>query len=734
VGCNINPHEFWKLEVAFKMDLAGALEPAICIRAARRQSICLRRGVGRFFTSACVAYIGLVMSGGLSLADDAPESKAFSAESLWALKRLGDPSLAPDGTRTVIGVTTYDVEDNKGTTDLYIVATSPSIGGVPHRLVTGVSSTPEASFSPDGKWIVFVAKRDDDRQTQLYLMPADGGEVRRVTQIPTGAAAPKWFQDSRRLAFISRVWADIKTSAGAANRIKEREEPRMTARVWEHAPFSQFDHLLDDRVPHLFITDIYGREPFSPTIGSGRTLPVSDASASSYDIAPDGTEIAFSADTDRTYVRPNLDVFIVSVDGGVARDLTADNPAEDSEPLYSPDGRWLAYTRRTIPGFSGTRHLILYDRRKHNERELAPGFDRSAEGIVWAPDSTRLYGSIDDSAIRRVYVFDLKSIAPRALTSSSDVGRLAVAGQRPVLVALRQSFNEPPTLVRVDTRSGDAAKLSTFNDEILKNVKFGPAESVTYLGANQATIQMWVIKPPGFDSAKRYPILLLLHGGPHSAATDYWQWRWNAQVFAGKGYVTAWPNFHGSTGFGQEFTDSISRNWADLPYEDTIKAAAWLQAQPWIDANRMVAGGGSYGGYLAMILLGREHPFKALIAHAGLFDWYGMYGSDGGANKARYGEYWEHPEEFVVQSPNLYAANFKTPTLIIHNQLDYRVPVNNGFELFNILQNRGIPSKLVYFPDENHLVSKPQNSIFWYKTIEDWIDKYTAVALNASSL
>src|SRR5271155_4425067 len=365
---------------------------------------------GRYFASAFVAFIGLMASGGFSLASDAPESKLLSAESLWALRRLGDPSLAPDGARTVLGVTAYDVEGNKGTTDLYMVATSPSTGGAAHRLVSGVSSTPEALFSPDGKWIVFVAKRDDDRQAQLYLMPAGGGEARRLTQIPTGAAAPKWFQDSRRLAFISRVWPEIKTSTGAASRIKEREELKTTARVWEHAPFAQFDHLLDDRVPHIFITDIYGREPFSPTVGSGRALPISDASASSYDIAPDGTEIAFTADTDRTYVRPNLDVFTVSADGGVARDLTADNPADDGEPLYSPNGRWLAYTRRTIPRFSGdTRHLILYDRRNHKTRELARGFDRSAEGIVWSPDSTQLFGSIDDSGTRRVYVFEFKS-------------------------------------------------------------------------------------------------------------------------------------------------------------------------------------------------------------------------------------------------------------------------------------------------------------------------------------
>jgi dipeptidyl aminopeptidase/acylaminoacyl peptidase len=279
-------------------------------------------------------------------------------------------------------------------------------------------------------------------------------------------------------------------------------------------------------------------------------------------------------------------------------------------------------------------------------------------------------------------------------------------------------LSEPPTLVRIEPGTGAATKLSTFNDAILKDLQFGAVESVSYPGANGVPIQMWVVKPPGFDPSKKHALLMLLHGGPHVGVTDEWHWRWNAQVFAGWGYVAAWHNFHGSSGFGLAFADSITRNWADLPYEDTFRA------QPWIDAERMVAAGGSYGGYLATLLLGKPHPFQALVAHAAVFDLYTQIADDYSAQKSRYGEFWERPAEFQAQSPHLLAANFRTPTLIIHNQLDMRVPVSNGFELFNILQNRGVPSKLVYFPDENHWVLKPQNSLYWYATVRDWLERY----------
>jgi dipeptidyl aminopeptidase/acylaminoacyl peptidase len=365
---------------------------------------------------------------------------------------------------------------------------------------------------------------------------------------------------------------------------------------------------------------------------------------------------------------------------------------------------------------------MLLDRSSGKVRGLTENWDRSVGDVNWLPDSKTLVASIDDAATVRVYRFDLSGAAPRAITPTPSFGSVAVG--KAAAIALRQSFTEPPTLVRLDLGSGKATQLSRFNDAKLAGTAFGKVESVTYKGARGDDIQMWVTYPPGFDPAKKYPVYMVIHGGPHSGMTDGVQWRWNAHVFASWGYIVTWHNFHGSSGFGQAFTDSINPDWVTLPYEDTIKGAQWLMSKPYVDKDRMIAGGGSYGGYLTTILLGRDHPFKALVAHAAVYDTYTQIASDFGAVKPRFYNYWEKPEEFARISPHTMAANFKTPTLIIHNQMDMRVPVNNGIELFNTLQSKGVPSKLVYFPDENHWVLKPQNSIFWYHTVRDWLAKY----------
>jgi dipeptidyl aminopeptidase/acylaminoacyl peptidase len=507
------------------------------------------------------------------------------------------------------------------------------------------------------------------------------------------------------------------------DRMKERAETKMTAKVWDKAPFSYWDHFIDDRSAHLYSVALSGGEPRAISLPAGLPLSVQEPDADSYDISPDGTEIAFASDVDSTGVDSNYDVFILPAAGGAARNLTTENKADDGDPLYSPDGRHLAFQRQKIKGFYADKsRLVLFDRRSGEQRVLTEAWDRSVDGLEWSADSRALYGSIDDAGTRRIYRIEIGGGTARAITKESSFGGLSLAGQ--TLVAIRQTFSEPPTLVNVNLRSGAAKKLSTLNDELMAGVKLGRVESVTYKGAAGRDVQMWVVYPPDFDPAKKYPVYMLLHGGPHNGVTDGTQWRWNAQVFAGWGYITTWHNFHGSSGFGQAFTDAINPDLISLPYEDTIKAADYLASRPYVDANRMAAGGGSYGGFLASTLLGRPHPFKALVAHAAVYNNFTQYAADYGAEKRRFFDYWEKPADFARYSPHTSAANFKTPTLVIHGQLDMRVPVNHGFELFNTLQTRGVPSKLVYFPDENHWILKPQNSLFWYQTTQEWLAKY----------
>ncbi|HEY4367843.1 MAG TPA: S9 family peptidase [Steroidobacteraceae bacterium] len=652
----------------------------------------------------------------------ASAAEPYSAAAMWHLKRLADPAISPDGRLAVVAVTTYDMQKNQGDSDLWLI---PTKSGKPRQLTSAPSSDSSPAWSPDGELIAFVSKRGEDQEPQIYVIPVNGGEARRVTNVPTGATAPKWFPDSRRIAFLSQVWTDLQTWPQMEQRKKERDETKMTARVWDKAPFSYWDRFLDDRRTHVYSVGIEGGEPKAITVASGHALEAAEPDQGSYDISPDGTEIAFASDLDTQGNDPNFDIFVMPVDGGEARDITADSPANDLNPLYSPDGRLLAYRKQAIKGFYADRaRLMLYDRRNSTTRNLTENWDRSADALVWAPDSHALFGAIDDAGVRRVYRFETSGDTPKAITTEHSFSSLAVAGSGPVIIGLRESFAEPPTLVSIIARNGTATKLSEFNDAALAALTPGKFESVTYPGANGEAVQMWVVYPPNFTPDRKWPLHLLLHGGPHNGVTDAYQWRWNAQIFANWGYVTAWHNFHGSSGFGQAWADSITREWAELPYQDTLKAAEWFASKPWIDPQRMAAGGGSYGGYLAAVLLGRPHPFKTLIAHAGVYDLYSQVATDDGANRQRYGEYWQDFERTNRNSPHMNAANFNTPTLIIHGQLDRRVPVNNSFELFNTLQNRGVPSKLVYFPDENHWILKPQNSLFWYETNRQWLTQY----------
>jgi dipeptidyl aminopeptidase/acylaminoacyl peptidase len=645
----------------------------------------------------------------------------FTAEAMWKLSRLGSPSLSPDGRYAVVPVTNYDIEENKGNTDLWLV---PTAGGEAIQLTSDKASDTSPAFSPDGRWVAFLSKRGDDTENQVYVIPVNGGEARRVTNVPVGANAPKWFPDSRRIAFAAPIWLDLVNWEDQGKRAKERADSKMTAKSWTTAPIAYWDRYLDDREPHLFAIELTGGEPVAITRLSGYSLSRQEYDTSSYDISPDGEELAFVANTDRTGTQQNEDIIVIAACGcKPARVVTADSPSDDYEPLYSPNGRYLAFGQQRTPRFYGDRkRLMLLDRESGTIRGVTENWDRTAENYVWAPDARSLYAAIDDAGTSRLFRISLDGRAPSAITGASSFSGLEVAGK--TAVALRQSFSEPPTLVRVDLGNGAASALTTFNDAALARVAMGEVKSVSIPGANDAPIQMWVIYPPGFDPAMKYPVFMLLHGGPHNAITNATQWRWNAQVFANWGYIVTWHNFHGSSGFGQAFTDSINPDRITLPYTDTIRAADWLAAQPYVDASRMVAGGGSYGGFLAATLLGRPNPYKALVAHAAVYNNYTQIAADYGAEQERFFNYWEKPEEFARYSPHTAAANFNTPTLVIHGQLDARVPVNHGVELFNTLQKRGVASRFVYFPDENHWILKPQNSLYWYATVKEWIETY----------
>ena len=673
-----------------------------------------------------------ILAAALALSAAAPAfaqaAEPFTAERSWQIQRIGSPSITPDGRTIVAPVTSHDLKENKALTDLWLWSAD---GSVQRALTTNPASDSSPVISPDGATVAFVSQRNGDTAPQLYLMSLAGGEPARLTNVPTGVAQPKWFPDGKRVAFLSRVWSDLDTMDKQAARLKERAEARTSAQVWDGGPVYFWDTWIDDRQLHVMSVPVTGGDPSNLTLGTGFELPRTAVQLDSplYDIAPDGKELAFVADSNPAANVVNLDVFTVPVGGNAAVNRTSSNKASDTVPLYSPDGRWLAWGQQRIVGFYGDiKRLMLLDRRSGAVRQVVDeAWDRSAEGLAWAPNSKHLYGAIDDAGSVRVYEFPLEG-KPRAITGDETFSSLAVAADSGTLVGLRQTFLEPPTLVRIDPKSKKVAKLSTVNDALLAGTALGTYESVTYAGANGKPIQMWVNYPPGFDKSKKYPLFMLIHGGPHNAMHNATQFRWNAQVFGSWGYVTAWPNFHGSSGFGNAFTDSINPYQDALPYQDVMAATNWLAQQPWVDADRMVAGGGSYGGYLTAIILGRPHPFKALVAHAAVYNLYTQVAADYAFETPRFGPFWTPEQEAVFRqsSPHFGAANFNTPTLVIHNQKDYRVPLNHGIELYQALLQKGVPARLLYFNDENHWVLKPGNSLVWYREVKDWLEKYTA--------
>ena len=663
------------------------------------------------------------------------KKEPFTAERSWKIQRIGAPTLSSDGRTVIAPVTRFAMDEDKSYVDLWIWNAD---GSGQRRLTTDAANDGAPTISPDGKSVAFTSQRGDDKAPQLYVMPLGGGEARRLTKLASGVQSPKWFGDGKGLAFVSRVFTDLPL-ADQGKRLDERKDRKMTALVWDGGPISAWDQYLDERQFHVFSVtfDAAADSTEPPTVraltqATGMQLPRDAVQGTDghFAISPDGQELAFVADSDPAANSSNNDVFTVAIaadgsGGKDARNLTAANKASDGGPLYSPDGRYLSFVQQRIRGFYADKgRLMLQDRRDGKTRELFADWDRSAGNLLWSRDSRRLYGAIDDAGTVRMYELPLDG-APRKVTASASFTALAVSDSG-VMVGLRESFVEPPTLVRIDAGSGAATRLSTINDALLAATEIGTYESVTYKGANGKDIQMWVNYPPGFDRSKQYPFFMLIHGGPHNAITDGMAFRWNAQVFGSWGYVTAWPNFHGSSGFGQAFADSINPEWAEQPYQDVIKAADWFAAQPWIDRERMVAGGGSYGGYLTTLILGREHPFKALVAHAAVYNLYGQYAADFSSETRRFGGFWEGDNRAVLErnSPHLGAAAFKTPTLVVHGQSDLRVPVNHGLELYHTLLNKGVPSRLVYYPNENHWVLKPQNSVFWYQQVGKWFDEH----------
>jgi len=651
----------------------------------------------------------------------------MTPEDLGAMESIGSPAISPDGRQVVFTVTRFSIAENKSDSDLWIV---PADGSAPpKRLTWNPGSDSSAVWSPDGQRIAFASKRGD-APPQLHVLTLDGGEAQPVTKLPVAAQGPKWFPDGKRLAFVASTWPDLNGDWTAVQkRLDERKADKVQARISDTRLLRYWDdYRTDGRYHHIFSVELSSGEVKDLTPGLSRTMDFLSPE-SAWDLSPDGGEIAYSANsTDPPYQTFNVDVFIQKI-GGEPKNVTVANPAGDFAPRYSPDGRWLAYSRTRRPEVDADfLRLALYNRGNGEVRGLAEEWDGSPGGPAFTPDGRTVLFTAQEKGRVHVYSVPVEGGVPRVLARGGSTGRLVTAGGR--IVFTRQSLLAPAnlfTLTLQEAASGvEPRRLTDLNAERLAELDLGTVGEATIEGAGGAPVHMHLVFPPGFDPKRKWPLMHMLHGGPHGASLENFPPTWNAAQFAARGYVVAMVNFHGSTGYGQAFADSILGNHADKPFEDVMKATDWLIAQGYVDETRMAAGGGSYGGYLAAWILGHTDRFAALIDHAGVYDLMAQFASD--TTYIRQNSYgaapWTDPDRIALYSPSRFARSFVTPTLILHGEKDYRVPVTQGINLYGVLQGKGVPARIVIFPDEGHGELKPQAAVLWWKETFAWLDRY----------
>ncbi|MBL9139609.1 MAG: S9 family peptidase [Verrucomicrobiales bacterium] len=678
----------------------------------------------RALSSVCLFGLSVVA---LLAADPRP----LTVDELWSLKRLGPPALSPDGRSVVVEVTSFDMTENESDSDLWLL----SADGTRQRQLTAHKAKDSGpAWSPDGRWIAFTSKREGDDQPQVYLISPEGGEARRVGKISTGVSSIRWFTDSKRLAFLSAVWPDLKTDEEQGKRAKSRADAKVKAFAIESTHYRYWDRwMADDRVTHLFTVDTETGATRDLLAGWTNGVRALEPSADLYDVAPDGNELAFVADLGPDPGRsPNTDIVTVSVADGSRQVLTADNPAHDTSPRYSPDGRSLAWLRRVKPRFYAERpRLAVWDRTALTHRVLTEGWDRSPSAPTWTADNARLLFTAEDRGRVPLWSIAVQGGAPN-LVANGTVGSFELSRDQTILVTSQSTLSQPTRIqayrltgLDVEVRSSPVS-LESFNNGAVASWTLGVVSQTNIAGWNGEPVQSWIVHPPDFDPSKKWPLLQMVHGGPHGAWNDEFHHRWNSQVLAAKGYVVVGVNFHGSTGWGQAFVESSLGRYGEKEFADVEAMTDAMLARGYIDAERLVAAGGSFGGYMMAVINGRTNRYKAHVCHAGVYNWESMLASDfpGTLNESLGVFPWEDRERYLRQSAHLGAAQFSTPTLVVHGELDYRVPVSQGFEYFNTLRVRGVPARLLYFPDENHWVLKPQNARLWHEEFFGWLARY----------
>ncbi len=653
------------------------------------------------------------------------QKQPFDVQSMLKLSRISEPQLSPDGKLVAFTVQTVDLDKNTKPKQIYVVALN---GGLPRQITHDGTDNERPRWSPDSKQIYYVSNRDGSMQ--VWRMDPDGNNARQVSHFASETGGIIVSPDGKKIVFVSNVFPEC-GSDNECNRkkIDEDAKSKVKARIYTTLLYRHWTDWQSRRRQHIMVMNSDGGDVKDLTPGVHDAPPFSLGGPDDYAISPDSTEVAFSMNVDpNAATSTNSDIYTEAIGGGELKKITI-SPGADNAPSYSPDGKYLAFRSQARAGYESDRwRLMVLERMTGRTTNLTETLDRWVESFTWAPDSQRVFFTVEDRGRTGLQMISVNGGGIRnVISGESSIDDVQLGSDGTFMIYTEASGSHPVEIFRASSTGGSGVPLTRLNDSILATSTIRPLENFWVESSDKTRVNAFVVKPPDFSETRKFPVLFLIHGGPEGAWGETWSYRWNAQVFASAGFLVIMPNPRGSTGYGQRFIDEVNGDWGGKPYDDIMAVVDHVAALPYADANRMAAAGGSYGGYMVNWLLGHTNRFKALISHAGVYDLRSMAGATEELWFVQWefkGMPWENPEIYSKWSPSYFVKEFKTPTLVMHGEQDFLVPVDQGMQLFTALQIQKVPSKLVLFPDEGHWILKPQNSVLWYNQFLEWIGEW----------